>query len=51
MRTSRPHLLTLMATLTLAPALHAQGPPMPKPGPEHELFKNDAGTWDATVQT
>jgi len=51
MRPSRPHLLTLMATLTLAPALHAQGPPMPKPGPEHELFKNDAGTWDATVQT
>src|SRR5687768_13376316 len=27
-----------------------QGPPMPKPGPEHELFKMDAGTWDATVE-
>ena len=20
-------------------------PPMPKPGPEHELLKNDVGTW------
>ena len=25
-------------------------PPMPKPGPEHELFKRDAGTWDAVVE-
>lgn len=27
-----------------------QAPPMPKPGPEHQLFKMDAGTWDATVE-
>lgn len=26
-------------------------PPMPKPGPEHQLFKEDEGTWDATVET
>ena len=23
---------------------------MPKPGPEHELFEEDAGTWDAIVE-
>jgi hypothetical protein len=27
-----------------------QQPPMPKPGPEHELLKNDAGVWDASVE-
>lgn len=27
-----------------------QEPPMPKPGPEHELLKMDAGTWNATVE-
>jgi hypothetical protein len=26
-------------------------PPPPKPGPEHQLFKEDAGTWDAVVET
>ncbi len=25
-------------------------PPMPKPGPEHELLKQEAGTWDAVVE-
>ena len=25
-------------------------PPMPKPGPEHEILKMDAGTWDAVVE-
>jgi hypothetical protein len=25
-------------------------PPMPKPGPEHQLFKEDEGEWDATVE-
>ena len=24
--------------------------PMPKPGPEHAIFKMDAGTWDAVVE-
>lgn len=28
-----------------------QMPPMPKPGPEHELLKMDVGTWDAVVET
>ena len=32
-----------------APAL-AQMPPMPQPGPEHEMLKKDVGTWDATVE-
>lgn len=27
-----------------------QMPPMPKAGPEHEILKMDAGTWDATVE-
>jgi hypothetical protein len=26
-------------------------PPMPKPGPEHALFTEDAGAWDAVVET
>jgi hypothetical protein len=25
-------------------------PPMPKPGPEHQLLKDDVGTWDAMVE-
>ena len=25
-------------------------PPMPKPGPEHALLKQDVGTWDAVVE-
>jgi hypothetical protein len=46
---------TLMATLLAlplaAPAARGQEPQMPKPGPEHELLKQDAGTWDATVES
>ena len=47
--------LTLAAAvLTLAVAASAQppagGPPMPKPGPEHEALKADEGAWDATVE-
>ena len=34
------------------PAAAPQGmPPLPKPGPEHAIFKDDAGTWDATVES
>ena len=54
MRSSRLLFLTLLATFAAAPALRAQPPaepPMPKPGPEQELFKQDAGTWDATVES
>jgi hypothetical protein len=27
-----------------------QGPPAPKPGPEHAVLKEDVGTWDAKVE-
>jgi hypothetical protein len=27
------------------------GPPLPKPGPEHEILKKGIGTWDATVES
>jgi hypothetical protein len=30
-------------------ASHAM-PPLPKPGPEHAIFKEDEGTWDAVVE-
>lgn len=33
-----------------AAASAQETPPMPKPGPEHQMFKEDAGTWDATVE-
>ena len=38
--------------LCAAPVVSAghQGPPMPKPGPEHEVLKMDVGTWDAVVE-
>jgi hypothetical protein len=41
-------LVSLIACLLAAPAF-AQ-PPMPKPGPEHEILKKLEGTWEATVQ-
>jgi uncharacterized protein DUF1579 len=35
-----------------APAGAPQGmPPLPKPGPEHALLKDMAGTWDATIES
>jgi hypothetical protein len=36
--------------LVLAVPALAQMPPMPQPGPEHEMLKRDVGTWDATVE-
>lgn len=33
------------------PAASQAMPPMPKPGPEHALFKEDVGTWDASVES
>ena len=43
-------LLTL-AVLSLVPAIAgAQAPPMPTPGPEHAILKEDVGTWDASVE-
>lgn len=38
----------LFAALTL-PA-RAQGPQLPRPGPEHEILKKDVGVWDATLE-
>jgi hypothetical protein len=35
---------------SVAPAAGQEMPPMPKPGPEHELLKQEAGTWDAVVE-
>ena len=42
----------IAVTLPLASAAAAaqQMPPMPKPGPEHEIYKLDVGTWDAVVE-
>jgi uncharacterized protein DUF1579 len=49
MKAHRTFVLT--ALLSAAAAASAQeGPPMPTPGPEHELLKKDVGTWDATVE-
>lgn len=33
-----------------APAAAPEMPPLPKPGPEHAIFKDAAGTWDAKVE-
>jgi hypothetical protein len=43
-------LLPLGAGLLVSAVAFAQMPPMPKPGPEHEVLSRDAGTWDAVVE-
>ena len=43
--------LVAPAAPAFAQADHQGMPPMPKPGPEHEIFKEDAGTWDAVVES
>jgi len=35
--------------LGLAAAALAQGPPVPQPGPAHEVLKRDVGVWDTTL--
>lgn len=44
----------LLTILTAMPVIVAhsgqQGPPAPKPGPQHEVLKMDEGTWDAVVE-
>jgi uncharacterized protein DUF1579 len=56
MRLSRLAARTVFVAALTAPAVGfaqaggQQAPPMPKPGPEHQLFKMDAGTWDAAVE-
>lgn len=50
MRMSRTLALSAVFGL-LTCSVGAQEPmPMPKPGPEHELLKMDAGVWDASVE-
>jgi hypothetical protein len=44
-------LLALCATaMASAWSGQQQPPPMPTPGPEHEVFKAEVGTWDAVVE-
>jgi hypothetical protein len=50
MRIARTVLLMLMTGVAAPAAVVAQDMTPPKPGPEHELFKSDAGTWDAVVE-
>jgi hypothetical protein len=45
--------VVLSVTLALGASVGLDGqdmPPLPKPGPEHDLFKMDEGTWDAVVE-
>lgn len=43
--------ILVLATGQLASSnAQEQGPPMPKPGPEHEVLKADVGTWDAKIE-
>jgi uncharacterized protein DUF1579 len=44
--------LTMIALLCTAGRLAGaqEMPPMPKPGPEHEILKSEAGTWDAKIE-
>jgi hypothetical protein len=60
---SKTLLACAFGVLLLLPAVgHAQAqssqsaappgmPAMPKPGPEHAIFKEDAGTWDAVIES
>jgi Protein of unknown function (DUF1579) len=44
-------LSSVVVVLSLSIAGAQQGaPPMPKPGPEHDVLKMDLGTWNATVE-
>lgn len=42
--------LFLVAAWWLSSPAVAQEMPVPKPGPEHKLLEQDAGTWDATLE-
>jgi hypothetical protein len=53
MRHHRSSLAALAAAgllLAASPSSAQEMPPLPKPGPEHQLFQKDAGTWDATIE-
>jgi hypothetical protein len=46
----KPLAALAVCLLALAVPALAQMPPMPQPGPEHEMLKKDVGTWDASVE-
>jgi hypothetical protein len=51
MTCKRAGLVTLgLLLVALAAPAAGQGPPMPTPGPEHQVLKEEAGTWDAVVE-
>jgi Protein of unknown function (DUF1579) len=50
MITTRTLLPAVAACLLVSRVAAAQMPPMPKPGPEHQIFTMEAGTWDAVVE-
>jgi len=43
-------LAAAVGLFAVAAPLTAQGPPQVKPGPEHAIFKDWAGKWDATIK-
>ncbi len=43
--------LVIALGLTTAPAMAQEGPPLPKPGPEHDIFKEIEGTWAARLES
>jgi hypothetical protein len=43
--------LLMLSAVSLTPAIAAaQAPPMPTPGPEHAVLKEDLGTWEASIE-
>jgi hypothetical protein len=52
MKLIRVGLAAVVSAVFLAGPVAAQqaAPPVPKPGPEHMVFKQDEGTWDAVVE-
>ena len=42
--------LLMSLALSIVPALAAAQMPMPTPGPEHAVLKEDVGTWDASLE-
>ena len=50
MRTAFAVAATALMLVAGAAVAQEPGMPTPKPGPEHKLFHDDAGTWNATVE-
>jgi Protein of unknown function (DUF1579) len=46
----RPATLAFALVLGAAALALAQGPPVPQPGPEHDVLKRDVGVWDTTLE-